>query len=378
MKNRSIALLLCLPLLLCGGCWDYQEINSLSIVAGAALDRGADGKPMITAELADLQSQKDSVTPHLLTGTGESYLAAGMNAAGQTGRKLYYGHAQSIIVSKEIAEDDMVPVLDFISRQNDMRLSLRLLVSREDSAAAVLHTKPSTEQLGSFELSLRATEQGRDGPAMPFYQFYSEVKEPGIDPFLPAVSVESGDDEAATQLDGAALFQGTRLRGFLDEQQTQTLLLLRNLSSSGLITVPRSDAQGGDVTFSIDSYHTSMRPVIQGDTVRCSLRLRMEVMVGELEGDQGVLSKEAQQQLSQLCSGQVQQQVEALLQDLQTKYGCDTLGVGLSINRYHPHQWEQWSDTWRQRFPQVEFDVQVDTTVTGTGRMYMPVDRATN
>lgn len=375
MKNRRIALLLCLPLLFCGGCWDYQEINSLSIVAGAALDRGEDGKPIITAELADLQSQPDSVTPQLLTGTGKSYLAAGQDAAGQTGRRLYYGHAQSIIVSKQIAEDDITPVLDLLSRQNDIRLSLRLLVSREETAAAILQTKPSTEQLGSFELSQRATEQGRGGLDMPFYQFFSEVKEPGIDPFLPAVSVERQGEESTTQLDGAALFHGTQLRGFLDRDETQALLMLRNMGGGSLLTVPRSLADQGDVTFSIDTCRASLRPEIHGDKVRCGIRLRMEAMVSELEGDQSVLTKEAQEELSALCSRYVQRRVQSLVKDLQTKYGCDALGVGLSINRYHPRQWEQWRDSWGDRFPQVEFDVQVETTVTGTGRMYLPVGR---
>lgn len=375
MKNRSIALLLCLPLLLCGGCWDYQEINSLSIVAGAALDRGEDGKPIITAELADLQSKQDSVTPQLLTGTGKSYLAAGQDAAGQTGRKLYYGHAQAIIVSKQIAEDDITPVLDLLSRQNDIRLSLRLLISREETAAAILQTKPSTEYLGSFELSQRATEHGRGGLDMPFYQFYSEVKEPGIDPFLPAVSVEQQGEESTTQLEGTALFHDTQLRGFLDRDETLALLMLRNMGGGSLLTVPRSLAEKGDVTFSIDTCRASLRPRIAGDRVRCDLRLRMEVMVSELEGDQSVLTKEAQDELSALCSQYVQGQVQALLKDLQTKYGCDALGVGLSISRYAPRQWEQWRDDWFDRYPQVEFDVQVETTVSGTGRMYLPVDR---
>ena len=37
MANKKI-LLPCALLLLCSGCWDYRKMDSLSIVAGAALD----------------------------------------------------------------------------------------------------------------------------------------------------------------------------------------------------------------------------------------------------------------------------------------------------------------------------------------------------
>ena len=265
MANKKI-LLPCALLLLCSGCWDYREMDSLSIVAGAALDVTPEGLPCFTAELADLQ-QPDVVAPQILTGTGESFLAAGMHASGQTGRELYFGHAQSVVISQQLAQEGVGAALDYISRQNDNRLSLHLMVSREETAAAILQAQPATEQLGSFELSLQAKQKGEKGTDMPFYKFYSELKAPGIDPFLPAVSIKEGEKQAqeaqqgkdqaeentpTTQLDGVALFREDSLCGFLDEQQAQILMMLRDNYSGGLMTVQRPMEEGGDVTFAID------------------------------------------------------------------------------------------------------------------------------
>ncbi len=38
-------------LLLAGGCWDYRELDTLAIAAGAALDQGEQGEKIFTAQL---------------------------------------------------------------------------------------------------------------------------------------------------------------------------------------------------------------------------------------------------------------------------------------------------------------------------------------
>ena len=389
MANKKI-LLPCALLLLCSGCWDYREMDSLSIVAGAALDVTPEGLPCFTAELADLQ-QPDVVAPQILTGTGESFLAAGMHASGQTGRELYFGHAQSVVISQQLAQEGVGAALDYISRQNDNRLSLHLMVSREETAAAILQAQPATEQLGSFELSLQAKQEGEKGTDMPFYKFYSELKAPGIDPFLPAVSVKEGEKQAqeaqqgkdqaeentpTTQLDGVALFRGDSLCGFLDEQQAQILMMLRDNYSGGLMTVQRPMEEGGDVTFAIDECRRKIQVEVAEDSqIRCTLRLAMEVRVSELQGDQGILSEEMQQQVTQLCEEQVKEQAEFLLVQLQHDYGSDTIGLGLTLSRYEPDAWQDMQENWYEWFSKAQFQVDVDANITGTGRTYLPATR---
>ena len=60
MKNKVCAVCLSLALLFAGGCWDYQELNTLTIVSGMALDVNPEGQTLFTAELAHVESgQKD-------------------------------------------------------------------------------------------------------------------------------------------------------------------------------------------------------------------------------------------------------------------------------------------------------------------------------
>ena len=106
MKTKRLALGLGLAALLtAGGCWDYQQLDSLAIAAGAALDIGDQGQKIFTAQLANLQDP-ETVEARLTAGEGDSYLAAGQQAAAKTGRKLYFGHTQTVVVSQQIARQD--------------------------------------------------------------------------------------------------------------------------------------------------------------------------------------------------------------------------------------------------------------------------------
>lgn len=357
-------------LLAAGGCWDYQELDSLAVAAGAALDFGGQGQKIFTAQLADLQ-KPETVEARLAIGEGASYLAAGQQAAAKTGRRLYFGHAQTVVVSQQIARQDIRPVLDYISRQNDSLLSLRLMVSRQQTAAEILQAQPQSESLSGFELSIRASEKGQ-GLDMPFFRFYSELRQQGIDPFLPAVSLDGGQQGSA-RLGGAALFQGPRLQCFLDEGQAETLLLLRGGKPQSPLTLRRGPEQGGDAALTLRDCRAELEvePGSRGSP-RARLRLYVKAAVGELAGSQNLMAEQDRKELESQCAARLEDQARLLIGLLQREQ-CDTLGFGLALSRQYPQRWQALSPDWRQVFADMPVEVEAQVTVTGAGRMYLPV-----
>lgn len=371
MKTKGFFLLLGLAALLAaGGCWDYQELDGLAIAAGAALDLGDQGQKIFTAQLADLQ-KPETVEAKLTAGQGAGYLEAGRQAGAQTGRRLYFGHAQTVVVSQRIARQDIRPVLDYISRQNDSLLSLRLMVSRQQTAAEIFQAQPQSESLSGFELSLRASEKGQSGLDMPFFRFYSEMQEPGIDSFLPAVSAPEGG-EGGARIDGAALFQGPRLRAFLDGPQTETLMLLRGMEPHSPLTLERPESQGGDAALTLRDCRLKLRAGADQGRPWARLELTAEAAVGELAGSQNLMAEQQREELERQCAGQLEDRARQLIALLQREQ-CDTLGIGLTLSRRCPKEWDSLRQDWYHHFSGMPIQVQVTVTVTGAGRMYLPV-----
>ncbi len=356
--------------LLAGGCWDYRELETLAIAAGAALDLGEQGEKIFTVQLADLQ-QPDQAKPRLASGQGASFLAAGQQAAAQTGRKLYFGHAQTVVVSQQIARQDIRPALDYISRQNDSLLSLRLMISRQPTAAEILQAQPASESLSGFELSVQASEKGQNGLDMPFYRFYSELREEGIDPFLPAVSTPEGQ-EGEPRLEGAALFRQYQLWGFLDSQQTETLMLLRGMKPQSPLTLERTAQQGGAAALTLNDCRLDSRVGVEEGRPWARLTLTVEASLGELEGDQNIMSEQGRLRLEGQCAALLKGRAEELIRLLQQNE-CDALGIGLTLSRLEPESWKNLQENWRQAFAQARVEAEVQVKITGAGRMYLPV-----
>lgn len=371
MRNKAALAGGLAALLLAGGCWDYRELNALAVAAGAALDLGEQGEKIFTLQLADAQ-EPDKAEARLTVGQGASFLAAGQQAAAQTGRKLYFGHAQTVIVSQKIARQDIRPALDYISRQNDSLLSLRLMISRQPTAAEILQAQPASQDLSGFELSVQASEKGQNGLDMPFYRFYSELREEGIDPFLPAVSTPEGQ-EGGARLEGAALFRRYQLCGFLDPRQTETLMLLRGMKPQSPLTLERPARQGGDAALTLNDCRLELRAGLDEDGLPWArLALTVEAALGELEGDQSIMSEEGRQGLEEQCAALLKGRAEELIRLLQ-QYECDALGLGMSLSRFEPERWKELKEDWRQTFAQAPIQAEVQVKITGAGRMYLPV-----
>ncbi len=358
MKKISLLLLLCLMLL--SGCTDQRETDSLSIISGAAVDFSEKGY-RITHELVGLQ-EEGKVTPRFIASEGASLLSAGRAAQAQTGRTFYYGHAQSLVISEDVAKQGVAAIVDFTSRQKSIALSLRPLISRADTAADLLLPQPSTEDLASYEFSKMA---GGSSPSsavidMPFYHFQSDLNEVGIDPVLPAANVMNDPkDEPNAYFDGTAIFREDRLVGFLDTPQTRLLLLMRNARQEGLLEMASED-----VSFTL--FRSRCKIIPQWNDGKPSAVVRLSVRARLAEEESTVF--ESAEQAEALCAETLQKQLAEALAVLQQEYRADSIGIGRTFSKKMPRQWKELSQNWRSIYPTLPIQVEVDCTLGGSGR----------
>ena len=74
-KRMVLAIVSLIVLMSTVGCWNYIEIEDMSIVAGVAIDKGAsDGKLLVTAEIVDTKegSKSSQAGFKMLSLTGET------------------------------------------------------------------------------------------------------------------------------------------------------------------------------------------------------------------------------------------------------------------------------------------------------------------
>ena len=194
--------LLPLLLLLCGCAREVSPVSAL------ALDR-ENGVYRLTAEVVRQDSPDDTAAPAYLSSTGATVSDALQNLRRILPGDLYLSHAQVLLLSEDAVSESILPLADYLCRENDVRLSLRTAIVRDGSAAALLENDDEVYALS--ELLDRSAQQGIL-PDMPLYRVTDVLHADGT-AILPALRI---DEFGQTAPAGTAVFKNERLSCFLD------------------------------------------------------------------------------------------------------------------------------------------------------------------
>lgn len=141
-----------LLLLLCGCAREVSPVSAL------ALDC-KNGVYCLTAEVVRQDSPDDTAAPAYLSATGTDVTDALRNLRSILPGDLYLSHAQVLLLSEDAVSESILPLADYLCRENDVRLSLRAAVVRDGSAAELLEN--DNEVYALSELLDRSAQDGR-------------------------------------------------------------------------------------------------------------------------------------------------------------------------------------------------------------------------
>ncbi|MGE5677333.1 MAG: Ger(x)C family spore germination protein, partial [Pseudomonadota bacterium] len=161
------------------GCWNYKEIEKLAIVSGVAIDRDGDNKLLVTTEVVSVKQEQrqSSLQPVYMQAVGSSFFDTARSLIAYQGKRLYWSHAKVVIVSEKIAKEGISKVLDFMSRDTEIREDMWILVAKGGKACDIFNAKPEIESILSFQLdnTLRAQKSISRYPSVELYDFIDKL-----------------------------------------------------------------------------------------------------------------------------------------------------------------------------------------------------------
>lgn len=354
MKQRSISLILALLLLLCGGCQDQQESDTLTVVAGVAVD-GEQGNYRLTTETVVAGGQQEGGLSQLVDSRGTTLAGGLINAMNLTAKTLYFTHAQVLVVSAQVARESLKGLLEALERESNFRFSIRIVVAEND-ASSLLSIQTEGQEATSFTLRSMTATSGQNGgsPDTPMYRFLDDIGEPGIEGVLPLAGMGESQGKPALKIAGTALFRDEVLVGALDARQSQALLWMRTARNGGVI-------EEGDTSLKILNCKRTLDCTQTGAVIRLKLRLQ------EQEGH------ESGEALRRFAEERVQHRCQEVLEQLKT-LGCDAVGLGQALLRTDPSLTEEIEKNWPQRFVDYPVRVEVSVEIRDAGRMKKGAD----
>lgn len=359
---------------LLSGCWNYKETEKMAIVAGFAIDK-KDDNYLINTEIIVIKRGKESnIETKLITSEGATIFDAVRQNIKTVGKKLYWTHAEIVVVSKEIAEEGIVPVVDWIARDAEPRLTLHILVSKEKTAKEILEQQAISAGIISFELNemLQSQKSLSFSADIEEWEFLQRLASDGLSATLPTVQLLSKNGKTINEISGAAVFKKDKLVGFLDGEETKTLLFIRNKLKGGVLV--NKDSEDNVVTsLEILKSKTKIKPSYDESKITMEIKTTTDTALDEIGGSKNYLEESSIEQLEETYEAALEGSIINLVRKTQEEFNSDIFGFGKSVKMNMPSLWKQIGPEWNDMYKNVEVQVHSTINIKNSAIMQKPI-----
>lgn len=370
MKLPKILLLVTIisSLMFTCSCWNYSDLEKRSLVSGFAIDKTPSGEYLVTVEVIDFEITGIDAkqTGKNIEIQGKTLFEAIRNVINVTGYKLYWAHANIVVISQEVAKEGLADTLDFISRDAEVREEMYVIISREKTAKEILEQQMLLSQTSANNIEKILDTKNRDlnSPTIQAYQLIAILEDEGISPCLPAIRLTEIEKKRTAELYGAAVFKADKLIGYLNPEETNIFLFITDRVGKGILTFKEGDS---NITLEVYKASTKIKPVICHNKLKMKIDIKIEASVGELDTSKDLISTKNLYKLENQAEEHLRNETGELIKKVKKDFSSDIFGFGKYVKAYLPTVWRDSQNKKADLFSQIEPEIKVNVTIVGSG-----------
>ncbi len=379
LKSWLVILLIFTIIIMLSGCWNYRETNQFYLVGGVSVDYNQkEGDYILGVEAVKVTGAEAQPEGEMYYARGRTLFDGIRDFVIKAGRRLYWGHAKVLVISKGIAETGIAKILDIAFRDAEISSDMWVLISGEDSAGDILEAKRrEMHNLNSYQIMHTMGLRKHSSKYYDFklWQTVKDLYQEGISPVLPIAKLYGGKGGGERiDISGTAVLKGDIMVGVLDEIETQTLLILKKKLKGGVITVPITAGNSKlKTTLKVYESKTKIEPVIKDDNIRVLVDSKITVGISELDGVLNITDRNIRRQI-ELQSGElIEQRINSLVKKVQNEYRSDIFGFGRIIIDKYPKFWKNKQREWDKLFPGIEMETKVEVIIKNISLARSPI-----
>lgn len=378
MKRSLLLIILILNCIFISACWNYREIEQMAIVMGLAVDKGSDEHQfLVTAEIINPKGGREEKKQESVTieATGDTIFDAIRQLTSLAGRKMYWSHAKVAIVSREIAATDILPLLDWVSRDQQARGDMWLLVSEGATAGEILKSKPKLESSISMQLDtvFRSQKYLTGFPSKRMYQFIDDMGSGTINPVLSAIKLLKQNNEMSPTVLDTVVFKKDKMVGLLDHEESKALLFVQNSIKDGLYKIENVGDKKTSITLEILGSKTTVKPIYSNGKIVMKIDIKPRVSISEISTTKDVLEPEGVELIKGIANKKLESDSKNLIEKVQKEYKSDIFGFGKKVKDKYPELWRKIEKNWDETFEKIEAQVSVDFQIEGSSTLKKPL-----
>ncbi|WP_405175516.1 Ger(x)C family spore germination protein [Paenibacillus sp. FSL H8-0261] len=396
MRKWRLWIVLTVLCSLLSGCWSSVPIEELNMQIGVALDSAEEsgGEEVANPEGGSHKKPEKIISTYQFTipqGSGGAVMKSSASSSSSS-FKNYYNmsetsdsifeamrqlslrtrrtpighHLKVIVISEKLARsNNLTKIIDFFTRDNDIRPSVMLFVSKGMAKDVLENALPG--QTPAFVLEGIFNNRDRN---MGIWEPVSLAKVvgplQGKKSFL-LQNVIPIDQE--TKLSGAGVINGEtgKLVGFLDESELEGMAWLTGKGLGGVLKTYNPDTNDL-LTYEVKTMHSKIKANVNNGQISFNVKITSTGRYAEVFAEKskklhdGIVKKD-----KALLQKRVLEMVQTTVTKMQKELHTEAAGFGTSLHNQHPAVWRSVKDNWDETFSQIPITYEVNVNIEEYG-----------
>lgn len=392
MKVKILILLILTVLLT--GCWSKKELNETTLITSMAIDKEDDEYMMsllvVVPSEATVNATGRSSPASLFTAKSKTLCDTFRKMTTEHSRIPNLAHIQNIIISEEVAKEGIASVIDSIIRDNQIRPTTFLFISKGIKASEVLKINTSMENNAStkiYQLIKNAESNYSLVHSVNIITFINNMISDDKEAYLPGIEV-IGDIEKGSTIENSqnvvpsviinltpyAVFKKDKFVGWLDDYTSKGVNLLLNEVKNTMVDLFLEDDD--QYSFEITGAKTKIKYIDKKKKPTFNIDTKIQAIICEANCTADLTIPKNLDKLEMKLSSAIEKHLEETIKTLQTNYNSDIIGFGSYIHRKNHKLWKKIKKDWDNVFPNIDYKVNVEITVLKPGSLIDPLKRS--
>jgi spore germination protein KC len=381
-------LLMSILILTLSGCWNQKELTDLAFVTAMGIDKGKDKKFNVSFQIVNpgnIPSGQNGGGQGLpiavYKSSGDTLTEASRNATKKVSRRLYYAHTNLVAISKEVAREEILNVIDALDRDPEFRTTTQMVITRNTTAEELVSSLTILDKLPVNKITkeLKATQTMLgENMSVSIDDFINGLVSNGKEPIIngykisgkksmakKAENLQMTTTGAFLEADGLAVFKKGKLTGWIDHERARGVVWILNKVKSTDINVSWNGKKNAIVFATIRSktkvsvHFKNGKPVI-------NIAIKDEGWISEANTAVDLTNPNKIEKIDKQVEKEIKRQILASVRTAKKKKS-DIFGFGEKVHRANPKLWKKIQGNWNEQFAELEVNVKVDSFIRREG-----------
>lgn len=378
--NKKILIIIIPLLFLLTGCYDYKELNSISILSATEINK-IDDEFIVSAQAVNPQAPdktSNAQAPFIIyTGRGKTIQEAYRSIANESSKFLYLNHIQILIINEKIAKESLDEIVDYFMRSSAIRTEFYVLIGRDDNILDIItpiNDISSASIKESIENNLKYLGTTSD---ITFNELVSIMLDKNSEIVLPSIKLINDSKEgenienteetkvnAKYELSNLAIFKDDKLIGYLNEEQSKTYNILQNKINNTILTYECDKDKYMSVEI-IDSQSS-----IDVSNKKANIEVKLSGNLNEYNCSKSLENKKTIEKIEKEFEQKLTESITKNINEVRTEYNSDIFGFLDNIYKKDYKTYKTIKNNWySSNYQSLELSVNVDLTIIAKGKV---------